>query len=208
MVVEYGLPRHYFLFVLPKTWRLIISWCLWIAVTLSRLYRQRRRSGAISPLKDYENSKFLSSNGLAHFSVKELTRDHHPDRDDEKSRVESAGGYVYEWGGVARVNGQLAVSRAIGDLSFKRWGSQPQEFVHMVVPPSLQLSPFWPQGELKTWFFFLFISQNSYLDLVLKYNYFENWRWNYLFIFFLGYYQLWCYTYTWSDRLATSDHQW
>lgn len=52
--------------------------------------------------------------------MKELTRDHHPDRDDEKSRVESAGGYVYEWGGVARVNGQLAVSRAIGDLSFKR----------------------------------------------------------------------------------------
>ncbi|XP_059593788.1 uncharacterized protein LOC100263200 isoform X1 [Vitis vinifera] len=94
-------------------------------VTLSRLYRQRRRSGAISPLKDYENSKFLSSNGLAHFSVKELTRDHHPDRDDEKSRVESAGGYVYEWGGVARVNGQLAVSRAIGDLSFKSYGVIP-----------------------------------------------------------------------------------
>ncbi|XP_034690741.1 probable protein phosphatase 2C 51 isoform X3 [Vitis riparia] len=94
-------------------------------VTLSRLYRQRRRSGAISPLKDYESSKFLSSNGLAHFSVKELTRDHHPDRDDEKSRVESAGGYVYEWGGVARVNGQLAVSRAIGDLSFKSYGVIP-----------------------------------------------------------------------------------
>lgn len=55
-----------------------------------------------------------------HFSVKELTRDHHPDRDDERVRVETAGGYVLEWGGVPRVNGELAISRAIGDVSFKR----------------------------------------------------------------------------------------
>mgnify|MGYP004714250989 FL=1 len=52
--------------------------------------------------------------------AKELTEDHHPDRDDERSRVEAAGGYVSEWGGVARVNGRLAVSRAIGDVYFKR----------------------------------------------------------------------------------------
>lgn len=50
----------------------------------------------------------------------ELTRDHHPDRDDERSRVESAGGYVLEWAGVSRVNGELAVSRALGDVPFKR----------------------------------------------------------------------------------------
>ncbi|KAK3193711.1 hypothetical protein Dsin_025021 [Dipteronia sinensis] len=31
------------------------------------------------------------------------------------------GGYVLEWV-VPRVNGQLAVSRAIGDLSYKRYG--------------------------------------------------------------------------------------
>lgn len=55
-----------------------------------------------------------------HFSVKELTRDHHPNRDDERFRVENAGGYVLEWGGVPRVNGQLAISRAIGDVYFKR----------------------------------------------------------------------------------------
>lgn len=55
-----------------------------------------------------------------HFSVKELTRDHHPNRDDERVRVETAGGYVLEWGGVPRVNGELAISRAIGDVSFKR----------------------------------------------------------------------------------------
>lgn len=52
--------------------------------------------------------------------AKELTRDHHPDRDDERSRVESFGGHISNWGGVARVNGQLAVSRAIGDIHFKR----------------------------------------------------------------------------------------
>lgn len=51
--------------------------------------------------------------------VKELTQDHHPDRDDERKRVEAAGGYV-EWLGVPRVNGEIAVSRAIGDVSFKR----------------------------------------------------------------------------------------
>ncbi|XP_052291936.1 uncharacterized protein LOC102621122 isoform X3 [Citrus sinensis] len=58
----------------------------------------------------------------AEAKVKELTRDHHPDREDERYRVEAAGGYVLQWGGVSRVNGQLAVSRAIGDLSYKSYG--------------------------------------------------------------------------------------
>ncbi|KAF5936733.1 hypothetical protein HYC85_024239 [Camellia sinensis] len=90
--------------------------------TLLRLYRQRRHNGAIPPIKYNDGSKLAVSNGLAHFSAKELTTDHHPDRDDERSRVESAGGHVLEWGGVSRVNGQLAVSRAIGDISFKSYG--------------------------------------------------------------------------------------
>ncbi|VVB06713.1 unnamed protein product [Arabis nemorensis] len=45
-----------------------------------------------------------------------------PSREDEKIRVEAAGGYVTEWAGVPRVNGQLAVSRSIGDLSYKSYG--------------------------------------------------------------------------------------
>ncbi|KAK4848290.1 hypothetical protein QYF36_011360 [Acer negundo] len=89
--------------------------------TLLRLYRKQRRDGVVSP-RDYNNLKFTTANGLTRFTVKELTRDHHPDRDDERSRVEASGGYVLEWGGVPRVNGQLAVSRAIGDLSYKRYG--------------------------------------------------------------------------------------
>lgn len=85
-----------------------------------RLYRQDRRNGAISHVRNNDNFKLDSSGGLVHFSVKELTRDHHPNRDDERLRVEDAGGFVLEWSGVPRVNGQLAISRAIGDVSFKR----------------------------------------------------------------------------------------
>ncbi|KAK4418312.1 putative protein phosphatase 2C 51 [Sesamum alatum] len=53
--------------------------------------------------------------------AEELTRDHHPDREDEKVRIEAAGGFVRVWG-VPRVNGVLAVSRAIGDVYLKRYG--------------------------------------------------------------------------------------
>ncbi|CAK7346523.1 unnamed protein product [Dovyalis caffra] len=90
--------------------------------TLLRIYSEQRRNGAVSPSRYYGNIKSTSSNGPTHLIVQELTRDHHPDRDDERFRVENAGGYVLEWGGVPRVNGQLAVSRAIGDLRFKSYG--------------------------------------------------------------------------------------
>ncbi|PIM98209.1 Serine/threonine protein phosphatase [Handroanthus impetiginosus] len=53
--------------------------------------------------------------------IEELTRDHHPDREDEKARIQSAGGFVSERG-IPRVNGILAVSRAIGDVYLKRYG--------------------------------------------------------------------------------------
>lgn len=53
--------------------------------------------------------------------VQELTKDHHPDREDEKARIETAGGFVRIWG-VPRVNGILAMTRAIGDLSLRRFG--------------------------------------------------------------------------------------
>ncbi|KGN61734.2 hypothetical protein Csa_006170 [Cucumis sativus] len=89
--------------------------------TFLRLYKQKRYSGA-SRARGYGNSRPDSYDGLKHFYVKELTRDHHPDREDERSRVEIAGGHVVDWGGVPRVNGQLAISRAIGDVSFKSYG--------------------------------------------------------------------------------------
>ncbi|KAI3526698.1 hypothetical protein L1887_05959 [Cichorium endivia] len=63
------------------------------------------------------DSKVILCAGYA----EELTNDHHPDRDDERARIELAGGFVLDWG-VPRVNGLLAVSRAIGDVSLKRYG--------------------------------------------------------------------------------------
>lgn len=49
-------------------------------------------------------------------NVIELSHDHKPDREDEKMRIETLGGSVIQdpWG-TWRVNGYLALSRAIGD---------------------------------------------------------------------------------------------
>lgn len=46
----------------------------------------------------------------------ELSHDHKPDNELEKARIEKAGSRVIR----GRVDGNLAVSRAIGDLFFKR----------------------------------------------------------------------------------------
>ncbi|CAL0314522.1 unnamed protein product [Lupinus luteus] len=47
-----------------------------------------------------------------------LSRDHKPDRPDEKRRIEEAGGVVIDWNG-NRVLGVLATSRSIGDHCMK-----------------------------------------------------------------------------------------
>eukprot|EP00803_Ostreobium_quekettii_P001813 evm.model.scf_620.1 EVM.evm.TU.scf_620.1 scf_620:3707-6245(-) len=47
-----------------------------------------------------------------------LSMEHKPDRCDEMERIQKAGGKVMFWNG-ARVMGVLAMSRAIGDLSFR-----------------------------------------------------------------------------------------
>jgi len=49
-----------------------------------------------------------------------LSDDHKPNRADERARVEALGGTVVFWG-VWRVEGVLAVSRALGDRSLKRY---------------------------------------------------------------------------------------
>ncbi|KAF3782120.1 putative protein phosphatase 2C 2 [Nymphaea thermarum] len=60
----------------------------------------------------------LSRNGVA----VPLTRDHRLDqREDERDRINQLGGYVDRVSGVWRVQGSLAVSRAIGDLHLKEW---------------------------------------------------------------------------------------
>ncbi|XP_071707217.1 probable protein phosphatase 2C 25 [Rutidosis leptorrhynchoides] len=50
-----------------------------------------------------------------------LTVDHKPSRKDEKDRIENLGGYVDCRNGVWRIQGSLAVSRAIGDKDLTKW---------------------------------------------------------------------------------------
>eukprot|EP00930_Biecheleria_cincta_P083639 TRINITY_DN73172_c0_g1_i1.p1 TRINITY_DN73172_c0_g1~~TRINITY_DN73172_c0_g1_i1.p1 ORF type:complete len:534 (+),score=98.24 TRINITY_DN73172_c0_g1_i1:173-1603(+) len=56
-----------------------------------------------------------------------LTTDHKPDLDSERARIEAAGGTVEIVSGVARVNGDLAVSRAFGDAQHKQCATLPAE---------------------------------------------------------------------------------
>ncbi|CAA6663920.1 unnamed protein product [Spirodela intermedia] len=59
----------------------------------------------------------VTRNGVA----TELTTDHRPEREDERTRIENSGGLVSCHNGVWRVQGSLAISRAIGDIHLKDW---------------------------------------------------------------------------------------
>lgn len=48
-----------------------------------------------------------------------LSYDHKPSHPTERERIISAGGFLSEIGGMCRVNGNLNLSRAIGDLKYK-----------------------------------------------------------------------------------------
>ncbi|XP_024523224.1 uncharacterized protein LOC9639111 [Selaginella moellendorffii] len=70
----------------------------------------------------------LSDEESGVLNAEELTLDHHPNRRDEKLRIESFGGYVEHSRSIPRVAGILAVSRSIGDLALKKYGviSEPE----------------------------------------------------------------------------------
>lgn len=59
--------------------------------------------------------------GRANGEVIRLCEDHRPGREDEQERIVSAGGLVVCVSGTCRVNGVLAVSRAIGDVDLKKY---------------------------------------------------------------------------------------
>ena len=48
-----------------------------------------------------------------------LSDDHKPGQPTERQRIIAAGGFLSDWGGICRVNGNLSLSRAIGDLKYK-----------------------------------------------------------------------------------------
>jgi len=64
-----------------------------------------------------------------------LTTDHKPDNKVEEERIERTGGKVQTIMGVARVNGDLAVSRAFGDAQHKQTGGPAQEDHPVSVEP-------------------------------------------------------------------------
>ena len=51
-----------------------------------------------------------------------MSKDHKPDNEEEYERIESGGGFVHD----GRVQGILAVSRAIGDWDFKKENTRPE----------------------------------------------------------------------------------
>ncbi|XP_059300626.1 probable protein phosphatase 2C 25 [Lycium ferocissimum] len=67
-----------------------------------------------------------------------LTSDHKPSRQDEKDRIEASGGYVDCCHGVWRIQGSLAVSRAIGDQYLKQWVMAEPETRILELNPELE----------------------------------------------------------------------
>jgi len=76
-----------------------------------------RRTGAVIYVANTGDSRaVLVRNGKAI----PMSIDHKPDRDDEKKRIEKNGGRVVHFG-TWRVEGILAVARALGDIHLKQW---------------------------------------------------------------------------------------
>ena len=52
-----------------------------------------------------------------------MSTDHKPDMEEERKRIQKAGGDIYD----GRVNGNLNLSRALGDLEYKKDKNLKQE---------------------------------------------------------------------------------
>jgi protein phosphatase 1L len=64
-----------------------------------------------------------------------LTDEQTPNRDDEYNRIVRNNGFVVMKGDVARVDGSLAVSRAIGDIKYKQYLiPQPETYNYQINP--------------------------------------------------------------------------
>lgn len=76
--------------------------------------------------------------------TKPLSQDHKPYLDSEKRRIENAGGKV-SW---KRVDGDLAVSRALGDFYYKNRRDLPPEDQKVTACPEIQVHQRTPEDEL------------------------------------------------------------
>jgi len=77
----------------------------------------------------------------------ELSFDHKPASDIEKTRIEAAGGYLEDTPGGARVNGNLNLSRAIGDLEYKKSKDLPPEKQIICSTPDFLVKELTPEDE-------------------------------------------------------------
>jgi len=77
----------------------------------------------------------------------ELSFDHKPASDIEKTRIEAAGGYLKDTPGGARVNGNLNLSRAIGDLEYKKREDLPAEEQIICSTPDVLIKELTPEDE-------------------------------------------------------------
>lgn len=73
-----------------------------------------------------------------------LTEDHKPTNIEEKSRIEAAGGFVQ----AARVDGQLALSRAMGDSQYKGNKDIPDDQQKVIAVPDVTNETFGPNDFL------------------------------------------------------------
>ncbi|CBX91973.1 similar to protein phosphatase 2c [Plenodomus lingam JN3] len=75
--------------------------------------------------------------------AKPLSFDHKPQNEAEKARIQAAGGFV-DFG---RVNGNLALSRAIGDFEFKKSADLPPEQQIVTAFPDVEIHEINPDDE-------------------------------------------------------------
>jgi len=80
-----------------------------------------------------------------------LSQDHKPNLETERARIEAAGCRVEEVAGGSRthyrVNGNLNLSRAIGDLEYKRRSDLPASAQAITCTPEIQTLPIVPEDE-------------------------------------------------------------
>ena len=81
-----------------------------------------------------DSRAILLSTSTSPSTVLSLTSDHKADRPDEVERIRAAGGFVVH----KRVMGELAVSRAIGDVDFKKQSSLPV-FDFVIADPEVSM---------------------------------------------------------------------
>jgi protein phosphatase 1G len=76
-----------------------------------------------------------------------LSVDHKPSQDTERTRIVNAGGFLSEIGGICRVNGNLNLSRAIGDLRYKMNTDLPPKDQIITAHPDVRHTTLGPDDE-------------------------------------------------------------